>query len=207
MEDQYHRIARWYDTIFEPLNSGLRQIGFKMHPVDAGTNVLDIGCGTGAHLKLYQDQKCKVAGIDLSEAMLKAARQKLGESADLQLCDATRMNFPDNRFDLIVCCTVLHEMQQEVRLQVLSEARRILKEDGRLLLIDFHPGPLKIFKGYFTKIIITVAELAAGSVHFGNYRNFMKQGGLPFLIAHCGFEVEQNKILSGGNFGIFVLKK
>ena len=114
MNDAYSRLAGWYDTIFEPLNSGLRQIGLKMYAVKPGMNVLDIGCGTGSQLKLYQDQKCKVTGIDLSEAMLKAARQKLGDSADLRLCDATRTNFPDNRFDLIVCCTVLHEMPQEI---------------------------------------------------------------------------------------------
>ena len=42
MKDQYRKIARWYDMIFEPLNSGLRNIGIKMYPPKAGMAVLDI---------------------------------------------------------------------------------------------------------------------------------------------------------------------
>jgi hypothetical protein len=36
MKDQYHNIASWYDRIFEPINSGLRQIGLKMYPIEKG---------------------------------------------------------------------------------------------------------------------------------------------------------------------------
>ena len=206
MKDQYKNIANWYDRIFEPLNIGLRKIGMKMYPPDAGMDVLDIGCGTGAHLKLYQSKKCNIYGVDLSEAMLKVARKKLGKNAHLQFCNATNTPFPENKFDLIMSTTVLHEMDQQVRLDVLNEAKRILKNEGRILLIDFHPGPLKIFKGYFAKIVITIAEISAGWTHFKNYRHFIKNGGLPRIIKILGFEVEDFRIVSGGTFAIFLLK-
>ncbi len=77
MKDQYKNIATLYDRIFEPMNSGLRKIGLKMYPPKTGMDVLDIGSGTGAHLKLYQNEKCNVFGIDLSESMLKVAEKKL----------------------------------------------------------------------------------------------------------------------------------
>lgn len=57
MKDPYKNIASWYDTIFDPFNNGLRQIGLKMFLVTAGMNVLDIGCGTGVHLKIYQEKR------------------------------------------------------------------------------------------------------------------------------------------------------
>jgi len=205
MKDQYKNIAAWYDRIFERMNSGLRQIGMKMYPVKAGINVLDIGCGTGAHLKLYQNEKCSVFGVDLSPAMLKTAEINLGSDADLQLCDASNTPFDDNEFDLILSSTVLHEMPPQTRIDVLTEAKRLLKKDGRILLIDFHTGPIKKFKGIFAKIRITLAEIAAGREHFKNYRNFMKNGGLPNLIESLGFEIENKKIVSGGTFGIFLL--
>jgi ubiquinone/menaquinone biosynthesis C-methylase UbiE len=207
MEDQYRRLAGWYDTIFEPLNSGLRQIGLKMYPPEAGMEVLDIGCGTGAHLKLYRDLECNVCGIDQSEAMLNIARKKLGETADLRLGDATGTGFPEQRFDLILCCTVLHEMPQEVRVKVLAEAGRILRKDGRMLVIDFHPGMLKKIKGYYSKLIITIAEISAGREHFRNYRHFIRYGGLPVLVKDSGFKIDQQKIVSGGNFGIYLLSR
>jgi len=64
--------------------------------------------------------------------MLKVARNKLGDDADLKLCDATDTCFSDNKFDLILSSTVLHEMSQQVRENVLKEAKRILKKDGRI---------------------------------------------------------------------------
>lgn len=42
MKDQYKSIIRGYGKIFEPLNSGLRNIGFKMFSDKTGMNVLDI---------------------------------------------------------------------------------------------------------------------------------------------------------------------
>ena len=139
--------------------------------------------------------------------MLKVARNKLGDDADLKLCDATDTCFSDNKFDLILSSTVLHEMSQQVRENVLKEAKRILKKDGRILLIDFHPGPLKKIKGVISKIIITIAETLAGGEHYINYRQFIKNGGLPSLIKSTEFEVEAHKIVGGGTFGIFLLKK
>lgn len=206
MRDQYKNIAKWYDGIFEPLNSGLRNIGLSMYPPEAGMNVLDIGCGTGAHLRLYQKAGCNIFGIDLSEAMLKVARQRLGDGTELKLGSATNTGFADNQFDIILSTTVLHEMPHQVSVDVLAEAKRILKHGGRILLIDFHPGPVKKFKGVYSKIIITLAERIAGGEHYKNYRHFIKHGGLPGLINETGFEVVDQKIVGGGNFGIFLLR-
>jgi ubiquinone/menaquinone biosynthesis C-methylase UbiE len=207
MKDQYKYSAKLYDRIFEPLNSGLRKLGLKMYPVKEGMKVLDIGCGTGAHLRLYQKQRCKIYGIDLSPAMIKVAGTKLGDEAHIFLGSAADMEFDDDQFDLILCFTVLHEMSQKIREDVLKEARRVLKSDGRMLLIDFHPGTIGNFKGIVSKIIITTAEIAAGGEHYRNYRHYMKNGGLPRLIDSMGFIIEDQKIVSGGNFGIFLLLK
>jgi ubiquinone/menaquinone biosynthesis C-methylase UbiE len=206
MKDPYKRFSGWYDTIFEPLNSGLRAIGMKMFPPQTGMKVLDIGCGTGAHLNLYQKAGCEVYGIDTSPSMFEQAKQKLGEEAYLHFGDASKMPYDDNLFDLITTSTVLHEMPPEVRSNVLDEAKRVLKEDGHILLIDFHIGPFKPLKGWFYKSIITIAEISAGREHFKNYRQFMRTGGLATLIEKHGLSVAKEKILSGGNMVIYLLR-
>jgi ubiquinone/menaquinone biosynthesis C-methylase UbiE len=207
MKDPYKRIAPWYNRIFEPLNSGLRTIGIKMFPPDAGMQVLDIGCGTGIHLSLYQKRDCKVYGIDTSPAMMQIARTTLGEKADLHLGDASQMPYQDDQFDLVISATVLHEMPEVVRFAVLSEAKRTLKEQGRMLLIDFHPGPYKPLKGWFYKSIITAAEVGAGREHFRNYRHFIRNGGISPLIEQYDLLIDQKKIVSGGNIALYLLKK
>ena len=205
--DPYKRIAKLYDTLFEPLNSGLRAIGMKMFPPREGMFVLDVGCGTGVHLERYQKADCKVFGIDLSPSMLQVARNRLGVSANLYMGDASNMPYSDNEFDLIIMSTVLHEMPPAVRSAVINVSKRTLKEDGRVLLIDFHPGPIQPLKGWINKSIITFAEIAAGREHFKNYRNFIANKGLPALISTHGLSVEQEKIVSGGNIALFLLRK
>jgi ubiquinone/menaquinone biosynthesis C-methylase UbiE len=138
--------------------------------------------------------------------MLQVARYRLGESADLYMGDASNMPYPDKEFDLIIMSTVLHEMPRAVRSAVINEAKRTIKEDGRILLIDFHPGPIRPLKGWLYKSIITFIEFAAGGEHFKNYRDFIANKGLPALISTPGLLIDQEKIVGGGNIALFLLR-
>lgn len=204
--DPYRRIAKWYDTLFEPLNAGLRSIGMKMFSPKEGMLVLDVGCGTGIQLELYQEAGCKVFGIDPSPSMLEVARQRLGDRADLYLGDASDMPYPDETFDLITATLTLHEMTSAMRSAVMNELKRSLKKDGRILLIDFHPGPILLPKGLLPKILIVFLEIAAGRENFKNYRDFMTHKGLPSLIETHRLSVEKEKIVGGRSFGLLLLQ-
>jgi len=205
--DPYKKFAKLYDIFISPLTSGLRALGMKMFPPREGMAVLDVGCGTGIHLEHYQKAGCNVYGIDRSPSMLHVARDRLGESANLYLGDASNMPYPDKAFDLIIMSTALHEMPYAVRSAVVNEAKRTLKEDGRILLIDFHPGPIRPLKGWLYKRIITFIEFAAGREHFKNYRSFIANEGLPALISDHDLSVDQEKIVGGGNIALFLLRK
>jgi ubiquinone/menaquinone biosynthesis C-methylase UbiE len=207
MKDPYRNIAKRYDAIFKSMNAGLISIGLKMFPPAAGTAVLDVGCGTGTQLARYQQAGCAVTGIDPSMAMLDVARVKLGETAVLHHGSATEMPFDDGSFDLITSTLVLHEMAPEVRADVMQEMKRVLGENGRLLLIDFHPGPLRLLKGLFTKVFITISEIIAGREHYRHYRDFMRRKGLPYLATDHSLTIAQQKVVSGGNMALFLLQK
>jgi ubiquinone/menaquinone biosynthesis C-methylase UbiE len=206
-KDSYKRFAKYYDAVFGPLNSGLRGIGLKMYPPREGMSVLDVGCGTGIHLELYQKAGCKVFGIDLSPGMIRVARDRLGEDANLFLGDASNMPYENDEFELVMMMTVLHEMPAGVRSAVINESKRVLKTDGRILLIDFHPGPIRTWKGWLSKSIITLAEISGGPKHFKNYRHFIASNGLPALISAHGLSVDTKKIVAGGTMGLFLLQK
>ena len=205
MRDAYRNLAKWYDQIFEPMNSGLRGIGLKLYPPQPGMKVLDIGCGTGSHLKLYRDDGCLVAGIDMSQAMLKEARTKLGPDSDLQLADASNMPFANHEFDIIIMSTVLHEMAGPVRSAVISESKRVLKPNGRILWIDFHPGPYKPLKGWLQKLVIIIAEISAGREHFRNYRDFISRKGLVTLAEQHDLIIEKQKNVGGNTMSVCLL--
>lgn len=205
MTDPYGRIARWYDTVVEPLNAGLRVVGLKFHCPPAGARVLDMGCGTGTQLDLYQRQGCRVVGVDPSSAMLRQARRKLGEGVLLLRGDAACTPFAHGAFDLVLISLALHEMSPPVRGQVLDEARRLIGDRGRVLLVDYHPGPLRYPRGPLHRGLILLMEILAGAEHFRNFRSFLAGGGVPPLAAQHSLRVEQQRIVAGGNLGLFLL--
>ncbi len=204
-DDPYRRVAGIYDRLFEPINSGLRVLGTRMLPPQAGLHVLDVGCGTGAHLEVYRKAGCRLHGIDTSPSMLEIARRRLGEDADLHLGDATDMPFANGVIDLACCMLVLHEMDHAIRMATLGEMKRVVKPGGHLLLIDFHAGPARPVKGWFVKPMIFLTELAAGGRHFRNYRNFISIRGLPTLIAESGLDRQETRIVAGGGVALHLV--
>jgi ubiquinone/menaquinone biosynthesis C-methylase UbiE len=176
-----------------------------MFPTKEGMLVLDVACGTGTLLDLYQQTGCRLFGIDASVAMLEVARAKLDHAADLRLGDATRMPYADGRFDLITIVLALHEMPTSDRSAVLNEVTRVMKKDGRVLLIDYHPGPIRFPEGWLAKTVITFFEVIAGGEHLRNYRDFLAHDGLPTLIARHHLTVEKKQIVGGGSLGLFLL--
>ena len=204
-EDPYRLVARWYDKLFERMNKGLRLLGLRMFRPKERMAILDVGCGTGVHLELYQRFRCDVYGIDPSLSMIEIARKRLGGRAALHLGDASVMPYVDRSFDLIISMLVLHEMNHSTRSSVICEMKRVLKDSGRLLLIDYHPGPIRPFKEWLTKLIILVSVVAAGREHFGNYRHFMSINGLPTLITEHALVVEEQRVVAGGALALFLL--
>ena len=205
MKDPYRRIAGIYDRLFDTMNRGLRLAGIRMFRPSKGMDILDVGCGTGSHLQLYQRYGCNLYGIDLSPSMLEVARGRLEDSIQLDLGDATNMPYEDHKFDLIISMLSLHEMAHQTQSGVLTEMKRVLKDDGHILLIDFHPGPYQPLQGWIPKLIIFFSELAAGLEHFKNYRQFIANKGLSTLATQHDLEVEKQNTLAGGTFAIFLV--
>jgi len=205
MKDAYRHIAGVYDRLFDKMNKGLRLAGVRMFRPSKGMNILDVGCGTGSHLEVYQRYKCNLYGIDLSPSMLEVARRRLGDSIQLDLGDATNMPYEDCTFDLVISMLTIHEMSQKTRSGVLTEMQRVLKDDGHILLIDFHPGPYQPIQGWISKLIIFFSELAAGLEHYKNYRQFMAIKGLATLVTLHNWDVRKKSILAGGTFAIYLV--
>ena len=204
-QDSYRGIADFYDRLFESTNRGLSLAGIRMCHPQKGARVLDVCCGTGSQLALYQRYQCRLSGLDASPAMLGVARRRLGAAAQLNLGDATRMPYADRRFDLVSCKLALHEMPPGMRAAVLGETKRVLKSDGRILLIDFRPGPYQPLKGWISRAVSFVAEFAAGGEHFKNQRQFLAAGGLPMLAQQQDLRIEKQHVMAGGTFAVLCL--
>lgn len=98
--------------------------------------VLEVGVGTGRNLGFFPPL-AQLTGVDVSPVMLRHARRRaasLGRAVDLQVADAERLPFSDERFDTVVFSLALCSIPDDGR--ALREASRVLRPGGRLLLLE-----------------------------------------------------------------------
>ena len=102
-------------------------------------SLLDVGTGTGRLLELFSPHVPRLVGIDTSSEMLQVARSNL-EGQGIRNCslrrgDMYQLPLHSGSFDIVTVHQVLHFT--ETPWVVLSEAARVLKPGGRLIVVDF----------------------------------------------------------------------
>ncbi len=121
-------------------------------PKTAGSNVLDLGCGTGLELEEYFgfNPQAKVTGIDLSEAMLNALKAKFPEK-DLTLVQASYFDVPlgEHVYDAAVSVESLHHFKDEMKESLYRKLRTALKTGGTFVLTDCFAESDELEKEYF----------------------------------------------------------
>lgn len=137
VQRQFTRTAKAFATVVRDSEEVLAEkVAFiKAQPGDL---VLDVACGPGA-LVLALAPTVKFAfGVDLTEAMVRHARQLQLErnipNAAFELGEAEQLPYADAAFDLVTCQCSLHHMIKPVL--ALREMVRVVKPDGRLVIID-----------------------------------------------------------------------
>lgn len=93
-------------------------------------SLLDLGCGKGFFLE-YAEKRYKTYGIDISDYAIEHAIDNLKKST-LFVKDAKNTGFQDNFFDIITCFDMLEHLNDPE--YTLKECKRILKEDGLLIV-------------------------------------------------------------------------
>jgi len=90
--------------------------------------LLDIGCGTNDLARRYRSRQGMAIGVDIHP----------WPGTDV-VCDTTSLPFRDGHFDTVVMLACLNHVPQSKRGQVLQEARRVLKDEGQLLITMINP--------------------------------------------------------------------
>lgn len=85
--------------------------------------VLEIGCGVG---RLMEDGFC---GIDISEEMLKIARERK-PNCEFKICDGRTIPYEDSSFDFVYCVLVFQHIPFAAVCSYITEAARVLKRGG-----------------------------------------------------------------------------
>ncbi len=96
----------------------------------------DLGCGTGALLPTLAPHVARVIGVDASEEMLAAARDRVRDLPNVDLREGALEALPlaDASLDAVTLMLVLHHLPAPA--VALAEAARVLKPGGRILIVD-----------------------------------------------------------------------
>jgi ubiquinone/menaquinone biosynthesis C-methylase UbiE len=122
------------------LLAGIRRKDYPRLGLGPGSSVLDVGCGAGevcVELGGLVGPEGRVCGVDLSEAMVEAARvaaRNAGASIELRVASAYSLPFDDTSFDAVRAERVFQHLDDPDR--ALAEMQRVAKPGGRILVMD-----------------------------------------------------------------------
>jgi tRNA (cmo5U34)-methyltransferase len=109
-------------------------------PISENSCILDLGCGTGLELQEYDklNSSAKITGIDLSQGMLSALKQKFkGKEITLILGSYFDVPLGENVFDAAVSVESLHHFTKQEKVGLYSKLHTALKDNGYFILTDY----------------------------------------------------------------------
>ena len=216
----FDSVAPKYDLMNDLMSMGLHR-AWKAYTVmvanlKEGDRALDIAGGTG-DLALAFSKKVGASGqvvhTDINEAMLSTGRDRLidaGVALPTLVCDAEKLPFASNTFDLVSVAFGLRNMTHKD--VALAEMNRVLKSGGKLLVLEFSKvaKPLeKIYDWYSFKVLPTMGKLVAGDDASYRYlaesiRMHPGQQELKEMMMKAGFGHVDFHNLSGGLVALHV---
>ena len=155
--------------------------------------ILDLATGSGvlAHRLKRQIPLARVVGADFCAPMLAVARRR--GLTDLVVADGLALPFRDRVFDVVTIAFGLRNMAAYQT--ALSEMKRVLREEGRLVILDFSlpSGPLRaLYRLYLHHVLPLYAGVVTGEPDAYRYfadsiESFPQGKEMVELLRRCGF--------------------
>ncbi len=204
MENKNHWYDGWFYDFFIAPNQD-KSFSIIKNIIEENSEVIDIGFGTG-RLEFQLSNKCKkIIGIDLSIKNVNTAKNILTKSDFENIefhhsdIESYIRNFNKN-FDYAVISFMIHEVDENLRIEILNSVSKISKQ---IILLDYvSPQPKGLWK-YLNEVV----EFAAGRDHYKNYKNYLSNNGLKGLAEKANLKINKeikNKPVSSH---ILVLEK
>ena len=220
VREVFDTVAPKYDLMNDLMSAGLHRAwkAYAVAVADAlpGDRVLDIAAGTGDLTRAFASRvgpSGVVMHTDINEAMLREGRDRLvdeGLVVPSVTCDAERLQFRDGAFDLVTVAFGLRNMTHKAR--ALAEMRRVLRDGGRLLVLEFSrvAEPLrKAYDWYSFQVLPRIGRLVAGDADSYRYlaesiRMHPDQQALKLMLHDAGFGHVDVHNLSAGVVALHV---
>ncbi len=176
------QVWRHHDHAYKPgthIKGYRTRLLFNLLDLDhiAGKKILDVGCGNGQFAVFFAMYGAEVWGIDISDVGIDVANRiaqanNVAGSCHFIAGDVSKMEFEDDKFDIVVMNAVLHHTIKYPRQK--EEMIRVLKPGGYLAFADIIRDN-KIFTFCKSVYLYFVPETDSGvNVTYADYMDFMK---------------------------------
>jgi len=192
LDEGYSKFAKIYDAVVKLLPFWKTWIKTVIPHIE-GNRVLEASFGTGYLLMQYAENY-ETYGIDFNNEMVETARKNLsrkGIKATLQQANVEQLPFPDNHFDTIINTMAFTGYPNGK--QAMSEFYRVLKDDGKLLIVDFdYPANRNRFGYWLTKLM----ESAGDTIR-----------DIPKILQEFPFVFTEKEIGGFGSVHLYIVRK
>lgn len=191
----YRIIATVYDLVdiiyFRNYEKSPRKA--VLETISGHDRILDLCTGTATNaIDIAKAKKnVQIVGIDLSDSMLKVAKNKIEHNGlrniKLYRMDATQLKFKDHCFDKILISLVLHELDEELASKVIIEAKRVLKDDGEIIITEWETSQQFLKRLLFMPIHYLEPKSYRRLIKKDLYAYFKKYGLRIRKVDHCDY--------------------
>jgi demethylmenaquinone methyltransferase / 2-methoxy-6-polyprenyl-1,4-benzoquinol methylase len=208
VNDVFHKVAKRYDIMNDVMSAGLHRVWkdaliAALNPrKDPAYSVLDVAGGTGDiafRIVEASGRQAQATVLDINGSMLavgaeRAAKRKLSDNLTFVEANAEELPFETGTFDAY---TIAFGIRNVPRIDVaLSEAFRVLKRGGRLLVLEFSEVDMplldRIYEEWSFKAIPRFGKMITGDAEPYQYlvesiRKFPNQEDFAKMIRTAGF--------------------
>ena len=206
VKEVFNNVSSKYDVMNDLMSVGIHRVWKNtlinwLAPKE-NQNLLDVAGGTGdiATRFLNQTKSGNATILDMTESMLQEGTKRITNSSLSSrmrwvVGDAMTLPFKKNTFDIY---TISFGIRNITKIDVaLSEAFRVLKPGGRIMILEFSklPNPMmqKAYDLYSFNVIPKIGEIVAGDKDSYQYlvesiRKFPDQVSFANMITSAGFE-------------------
>ena len=184
------------------------------------SEILDVATGTGdLAIALSKLEGSNIIGVDISNKMLdvgkeKVIKKKLSNSVELKYGDSLNLPFDDNQFDVVTVAFGVRNFENISK--GLSEISRVLKENGKIIVLEFS-NPKKfptkqLFNFYSKKLMPGIGKMVSKDSRAYSYlpesvQAFPTEEKFAKIIEESGFKEATYQNVSNGIAAIHVATK
>ena len=142
-DTSWNSVASWYDELLKEDDSYQAKVVLpnllRVLDLKKGEKVYDLACGQGYFANVFAHMGAEVTASDLSKNLIETAKKNSKEKVNFYITPAHRAQFlKDNTIDTIVIVLAVQNIENVN--EVLVECKRVLKKEGRIVLVLNHPA-------------------------------------------------------------------